>query len=127
LASRPDGVAVECRVNAEDPDRDFLPTAGRLDQFVPPGGPLTRVDTHGYAGYQLPPHYDSLLAKVIVWAPDRDLALDRMVRALAEFQISGRGVRTTTGFLAGVLADPEFRAARHATDIVTRLTGQEGG
>jgi acetyl-CoA carboxylase biotin carboxylase subunit len=124
---RPAGVAVECRVNAEDPDRDFLPTAGRLDQFVPPGGPFTRVDTHGYAGYQLPPHYDSLLAKVIVWAPDRDLALDRMVRALAEFQISGRGVRTTTGFLTGVLADPEFRAARHATDIVTRLTGQEGG
>jgi acetyl-CoA carboxylase, biotin carboxylase subunit len=70
---------------------------------------------------------DSLLAKVIVWAPGRDLALDRMVRALAEFQISGRRVRSTTGFLAGVLADPEFRAARHATDIVTRLTGQEGG
>jgi acetyl-CoA carboxylase biotin carboxylase subunit len=114
-------------VNAEDPDRGFLPTPGRLDEFVPPGGPFTRVDTHGYTGYRLSPHYDSLLAKVIVWAPERDLALARMQRALGEFQIGGRGVRTTIGFLGEVLADPEFRAARHATDIVGRLTGQDGG
>ncbi|EWM63397.1 LOW QUALITY PROTEIN: acetyl-CoA carboxylase, biotin carboxylase subunit, partial [Micromonospora sp. M42] len=68
------GVAIECRVNVEDPDRDFAPAPGRLDRFRPPGGPFTRVDTHGHTGYLVSPHYDSLLAKVAVWAPDRDAA-----------------------------------------------------
>jgi acetyl-CoA carboxylase, biotin carboxylase subunit len=117
----PRGVAVECRVNGEDPDRDFVPTVGTLDQFEPPGGPFTRVDTHAFAGYALGPHYDSLLAKVIVWAPDRARALDRMDRALAEFAVSGRGVRTTIPFLRQVLADAEFRKATHNTALVDRI------
>ncbi|TDB74544.1 acetyl/propionyl/methylcrotonyl-CoA carboxylase subunit alpha, partial [Micromonospora sp. KC721] len=118
---RPQGVAVECRVNVEDPDRDFAPTPGRLDRFVPPGGPFTRVDTHGHPGYLVGPYYDSLLAKVVVWAPDRELALRRLDRALAEFEIAGPGVRTTIPFVRRVLDDADFRAARHTTALVDRL------
>ncbi|GIJ09401.1 acetyl/propionyl/methylcrotonyl-CoA carboxylase subunit alpha [Micromonospora andamanensis] len=115
------GVGIECRVNVEDPDRGFAPTPGRLDRFVPPGGPFTRVDTHGHAGYLVGPHYDSLLAKVAVWAPDRDLALSRLDRALSEFEISGPGMRTTIPFVRRVLDDAEFRKGRHSTGLVDRL------
>ena len=72
------GHAIECRINAEDPDRDFAPTAGRLDVYVPPGGPGTRVDSHCYPGWAIAPFYDSLIAKLIVWAPDRPSAIERM-------------------------------------------------
>ncbi|WP_406046285.1 acetyl-CoA carboxylase biotin carboxylase subunit [Micromonospora sp. NBC_00898] len=115
------GVAVECRVNVEDPDHDFAPTPGRLDRFRPPGGPFTRVDTHGHPGYLVSPHYDSLLAKVAVWAPDRASALDRLERALGEFDIAGAGVRTTIPFVRRVLDDAAFRKARHTTALVDRL------
>ncbi|MFE9955372.1 acetyl/propionyl/methylcrotonyl-CoA carboxylase subunit alpha [Micromonospora sp. NPDC005299] len=115
------GVAVECRVNVEDPDRDFAPAPGRLDRFRPPGGPFTRVDTHGHVGYLVSPHYDSLLAKVAVWAPDRDGALDRLDRALGEFDVAGPGVRTTIPFARRVLRDAAFRAGRHTTALVDRL------
>ncbi|MCW3844314.1 acetyl-CoA carboxylase biotin carboxylase subunit [Micromonospora yasonensis] len=115
------GVAVECRVNVEDPERGFAPAPGRLDRFRPPGGPFTRVDTHGHPGYLVSPHYDSLLAKVAVWAPDRDGAVDRLDRALAEFEVAGPGVRTTIPFARRVLRDPAFRAARHTTGLVDRL------
>ncbi|MFF5174588.1 acetyl/propionyl/methylcrotonyl-CoA carboxylase subunit alpha [Micromonospora sp. NPDC000089] len=118
------GVAVECRVNAEDPDRDFAPTPGRLERFTPPGGPFTRVDTHGYAGYLVGPHYDSLLAKVAVWAPDRELALDRLERAVGEFDIAGPGVRTTIPFVRRVLDDAAFRKGRYSTAIVDRLLAE---
>ncbi|HEX3784157.1 MAG TPA: acetyl-CoA carboxylase biotin carboxylase subunit [Pseudonocardiaceae bacterium] len=118
------GVAVECRVNGEDPDRDFAPTAGQIDRFIPPGGPFTRVDTHAFSGYRLGPHYDSLLAKVIVWAPDRIGALNRMERALGEFDVTGPGVRTTIPMLRRVLADFEFRKAEHSTAIMPRLLEQ---
>lgn len=121
----PHGVAVECRVNGEDPDRDFVPTAGTLHDFTPPGGPFTRVDTHAYAGYPLNPHYDPLLAKVVVWAPDREQALNRMDRALAEFAVAGRGVTTTIPFLRRVLADSEFRKAAHSTVLVDRMRDAE--
>ncbi|WP_319461756.1 acetyl/propionyl/methylcrotonyl-CoA carboxylase subunit alpha [Micromonospora sp. RTP1Z1] len=115
------GVSVECRVNVEDPDRDFAPTPGRLERFRPPGGPFTRVDTHGHAGYLVSPHYDSLLAKVAVWAPDRASALDRLERALGEFDVAGPGVRTTIPFVRRVLDDAAFRKARHTTGLVDRL------
>ncbi|MFI7426276.1 acetyl/propionyl/methylcrotonyl-CoA carboxylase subunit alpha [Micromonospora sp. NPDC049836] len=124
---RPRGVAIEARVNVEDPDRDFAPAPGRLDRFRPPGGPFTRVDTHGHPGYLVSPHYDSLLAKVAVWAPDRDGALARLDRALAEFDVAGPGVRTTIPFARRVLRDPEFRAARHTTALVDRLLGGPPG
>ncbi len=117
------GHANECRVNAEDPDNDFLPAPGRLDVFVPPGGPGTRVDTHCSAGATIPPTYDSLVAKVIVWAPYRQAALDRMDRALAEFRIEGAGVRTTIAFHRRVLENPVFRKGDAATDFLeTHMT-----
>lgn len=115
------GVALECRINAEDPERDFAPTPGRLDTFRPPGGPFTRVDTHGFPGYRVGPYYDSLLAKVVVWAPERELALSRMGRALGEFDVEGPGVHTTIPFLRRVLNHPPFQKGRYATDLVDRL------
>ena len=115
---RLDGASVEARINVEDPDRNFVPAPGLLTEFVPPGGPFVRVDTHGYAGYKVPADYDSLLAKLVVWAPDRRQALARLRRALEEFRISGPGVRTTAGFLAELVADPVFAAGEHSTSIV---------
>ena len=117
----PRGVAVECRVNAEDPDRNFAPCPGLLDEFVPPGGPFVRVDTHAYPGWRVPPEYDSLLAKVVAWGPDRGQALDRLDRALAEFHIGGAGVRTTIPLLREVLAYPSFRAGRHTTTLLEEM------
>jgi acetyl-CoA carboxylase biotin carboxylase subunit len=115
---RPRGVSIECRINAEDPDRDFVPTPGPLREFQPAGGPFVRVDTHGFPGYHVPAAYDSLLAKLIVWAPDRDQAIARMDRALWEFRVAGPGVHTTTSFLREVLRNPRFRAGTHSTAIV---------
>jgi acetyl-CoA carboxylase biotin carboxylase subunit len=115
------GVAMECRLNAEDPERDFAPAPGVLTEFVPSGGPFVRVDTHGYTGYRMPASYDSLLAKLLVWAPTREQALRRMDRALEEFRVSGPGVRTTTGFLRQVLHNPSFRAGEHSTAIVGQI------
>jgi acetyl-CoA carboxylase biotin carboxylase subunit len=115
------GVALECRINVEDPDRSFTPTPGRIEEFVLPAGPFVRVDTHGYPGYRMPASYDSLLAKLIVWAPTRDQAIARMRRALDEFHASGPGVRTTAGFLRRVLAAEEFRAGTHDTGLVDRM------
>jgi acetyl-CoA carboxylase biotin carboxylase subunit len=120
------GAAVECRVNAEDPDRSFAPAPGWLESFVLPGGPFVRVDTHGYPGYRMPASYDSLLAKVLAWAPTRDQAIARMHRALEEFQATGPGVRTTAGFLRRVLADEQFRAGAHDTGLVARLLAGSG-
>jgi acetyl-CoA carboxylase biotin carboxylase subunit len=123
--ARPRGAAIECRVNAEDPARGFAPTPGMLDAFVPPGGPFTRVDTHGFPGWRITPDYDSLLAKVVVWAPDREQAVARMARALGEFQVSGRGVSTTVDFLTTVLAHPLFRDGKHSTSLVDQMLRSE--
>ncbi|MBB5919571.1 acetyl-CoA carboxylase biotin carboxylase subunit [Actinoalloteichus hoggarensis] len=112
------GVAVECRVNAEDPARDFAPCPGELSEFVPPGGQFVRVDTGAYPGWRVPPDYDSLLAKVIAWAPDRPQALARMDRALQEFRIRGRGVHTTKELLREVLVHPSFQRAEHTTSFL---------
>jgi acetyl-CoA carboxylase, biotin carboxylase subunit len=117
----PRGVAVECRINAENPDKDFVPTPGVLEEFVPTGGPFTRVDTHGFCGFRVTPDYDSLLAKVIVWAPNRDRALARMERALGEFRVRGPGVHTTIEFLMHMLRHPLFRDAKHTTSLVEQI------
>jgi acetyl-CoA carboxylase biotin carboxylase subunit len=118
---QPRGVSIECRINAEDPDRGFIPTPGTIEEFTPPGGPFVRIDTHVFAGYPVPPNYDSLLAKLIVWAPDRDAAINRMRRALTEFRIEGPSLSTTKALLADVLDDPAFRAARHDTALLDEL------
>jgi acetyl-CoA carboxylase biotin carboxylase subunit len=119
------GHAIECRINAEDPDRDFAPAAGTLDVYVPPGGPGTRVDSHCYPGWTIAPFYDSLIAKLIVWGTDRDNAIDRMDRALSEFQVEGRGVKTTIPFHRRVLADPVFRSGDVTTDFVEQFLAGE--
>jgi acetyl-CoA carboxylase, biotin carboxylase subunit len=119
------GHAMECRVNAEDPDRDFAPAAGKLDVYVAPGGPWTRVDSHCYPGWSIAPFYDSLIAKLIVWAPSRPEAIERMDRALSEFQIEGRGVRTTIPFHRRVLADERFRSGDVSTDFVEQFMASE--
>lgn len=115
------GTAIECRINVENPDRDFAPAPGVLEEFTPAGGPFVRVDTHGFPGYRVPASYDSLLAKVVVWAPTREQALNRIDRALAEFRIRGPGVYTTIGFLREVMRNPVFRSGEHNTAIVERL------
>jgi acetyl-CoA carboxylase biotin carboxylase subunit len=119
------GHAIECRINAEDPDRDFAPAAGRLDTWLPPGGPWTRVDSHCFPGWSVSPHYDSLIAKLIVWAPDRGAAIERLDRALAEFAVEGRGVKTTIPFHRRVLAHPRFRSGDVFTDFVARMAEEE--
>jgi acetyl-CoA carboxylase biotin carboxylase subunit len=119
------GHAIECRVNAEDPDKDFAPAAGRLDTFVVPGGPWTRIDSHCYPGWMIAPYYDSLIAKLIVWAPSREAAIDRMTRALGEFQIEGRGVRTTIPFHLKVLANEQFRSGDVTTDFLEHFLAGE--
>lgn len=100
------GHAIECRITAEDADADFRPQTGTTEQYLPPGGPGVRVDSHLFAGYEVPPHYDSLLAKLIVWAETRDEAIARMQRALDEFVIEG--LTTTIPFLQRLLKHEEF-------------------
>ncbi len=120
------GHAIECRINAENPERDFAPAAGKLDIYVPPGGPWTRVDSHCYPGWTIAPFYDSLIAKLIVWAPERGMAIERMDRALSEFQIEGRGVKTTIPFHRRVMANAQFRSGDVTTDFVEHFLATEG-
>jgi len=110
------GHAIECRINAEDPSRDFLPGPGRVALLEWPGGPGIRVDSHLYAGYAVPPFYDSLLAKLIAWGRDRAEAIARMRRALDETRIGG--VPTTIPFHRALLADRRFLEARVHTRFV---------
>jgi acetyl-CoA carboxylase biotin carboxylase subunit len=112
------GHAVECRVNAEDPYRNFQPCPGHITAYHPPGGPGVRVDTHVYAGYNVPPYYDSLLAKVIVHGRDRAEALARMGQALDSFILEG--VTTTIPFLARVIRSPAFVAGEVDTRFLER-------
>jgi acetyl-CoA carboxylase biotin carboxylase subunit len=112
------GHAIECRVNAEVPARNFQPSPGTITAYHPPGGPGVRVDTHIYAGYTVPPYYDSLLAKVIVHGNTRDEALARMRQALDSFIIEG--VTTTIPFLSRVMRHPDFVAGRVDTKFLER-------
>jgi acetyl-CoA carboxylase biotin carboxylase subunit len=106
------GHAIECRITAEDPVT-FIPSPGRITAYLPPGGPGVRVDSHCATGYAVPPHYDSLLAKLIVHGPDRPAALARMRRALSEFVLDG--IRTTIPFHVRLLADARFAEGRYST------------
>jgi acetyl-CoA carboxylase, biotin carboxylase subunit len=110
------GHALEVRVNAEDPARGFLPAPGTVGRFRPPLGPGVRVDTHVEEGSVVPPHYDSLLAKVIVWAPDRERALARLLRALNEFEVTG--LPTTIGAAAQVIRSEGFASGNYSTSYL---------
>ena len=115
----PQRAAIECRINAEDPFNNFQPSPGRIEFLITPGGHGVRVDTHVYAGYTIPPHYDSMIAKLICYGRDRRTAMDRMARALDEFMI--RGVKTTVPLHKLILKDPNFRRGRYSTSFVDRL------
>ena len=116
------GAAIECRINAEDPRRDFAPSSGTLDELNLPAGPFVRVDSHAHPGYSIPAEYDSMIAKIIAWAPDRDTAIARMRRALGETSAKGPGVHTTTRFLYDLIDSPEFRSATHTTNHIDALS-----
>jgi acetyl-CoA carboxylase biotin carboxylase subunit len=113
------GHAIECRINAEDPERNFAPSPGIVHTFHPPGGPGVRMDTHVYAGYKVPPFYDSLLAKVIVHGSNREEALARMRNALSSFVLEG--VHTTIPFLLQLMDNPDFVAGEVDTKFLERL------
>jgi acetyl-CoA carboxylase biotin carboxylase subunit len=113
---RLDGHAIECRINAEDPYRNFAPSPGKVTTFHPPGGHGVRVDTHVYANYIIPPHYDSMIAKLIVRGGTRELAINKMIRALDEFVIEG--VQTTIPFHKKLLANESFRAGEFDTHFL---------
>ncbi len=112
------GHAIECRINAEDPYRNFQPHPGKITVFHPPGGPGVRVDTHIYAGYTVPPYYDSLIAKLIVHGHDRTEALAKMHQALDGFIVEG--VTTTIPFLGRVLMHPDFQRGEVDTKFLER-------
>jgi acetyl-CoA carboxylase biotin carboxylase subunit len=114
------GHVIECRVNAEDPAKNFQPSPGRIDVFHPPGGNGVRVDTHVYAGYTVPPFYDSMIAKVICQGRDRPEALAKMRLALDTFVV--QGITTTIPFLGRVMADPHFARG----DVHTKFLETDG-
>lgn len=113
------GHAIECRINAEDPDKNFMPCPGTIDGYVAPGGPGVRVDSHAYSGYKIPPYYDSLASKLIVWGADREEAIARMKRALNEYALTG--IKTTIPFHLKLMDNPHFKAGTEVyTDFIVR-------
>ena len=118
------GHAIECRINAEDPDRNFRPHPGIITGFLPPGGPGVRMDSHVYTDYEIPAYYDSLIGKLIVWGRDRPSAIRRMKRALRECAITG--VPTTLSFHQKILDSPEFLKGEVYTNFVEQFMGQNG-
>ncbi|ADC89423.1 acetyl-CoA carboxylase, biotin carboxylase [Thermocrinis albus DSM 14484] len=114
------GYAIEFRINAEDPNT-FMPSPGTVETLYLPGGPGIRVDTHVYCGYTVPPYYDSLLLKLVVWGKDREEAIMRGRRALEELVITGKGLKTNVEFHKRVVATREFREGRHHVRFVEEL------
>lgn len=113
------GHAIECRINAEDPDHNFRPNPGRISGYLAPGGMGVRMDSHVYTDYEIPPYYDSLVGKLIVWGPDRTTAIRRMKRALRECAITG--LPTTIGFHQRVLERAEFLTGEIYTNFVNQM------
>jgi acetyl-CoA carboxylase biotin carboxylase subunit len=113
------GWAIECRIYAEDPYRNFMPSPGTITALRVPGGPWVRDDSGVYEGYAVPIYYDPLISKLVVWGPDRTEAIRRMARALAEYTVSG--VRTTIPILQEIMAHPDFVEGRLSTHFLDRL------
>jgi acetyl-CoA carboxylase biotin carboxylase subunit len=113
------GHAIECRINAEDPFDDFRPCPGRIEMYYAPGGRGVRVDSHAYAGYSIPTHYDSMIGKLITFGKDRREAMDKMSRALGEYMITG--IKTTIPFEQAILQDPNFRRGVYNTNFIENL------
>ena len=112
----PNGHAIECRINAEDPYNNFRPSPGTITSFHSPKGHGVRVDTHVYAGYTIPPYYDSMIAKLICKAPTREDCIKKMIRALDEFIVEG--VNTTIPFHKKLMQDPRFKAGDFHTGFL---------
>ena len=112
------GHAIECRINAEDPDRDFMPFAGKIEGYIAPGGFGVRVDSHVYTGYAIPPYYDSMVGKLICWGKDREEARLRMLRALSEYVITG--IKTTIPFHREILNDEVFISGNFNTSFLEK-------
>ena len=119
------GHAIEFRINAEDPEHDFRPAPGTITTFHPPSGPGIRLDTHAYAGYRIPPHYDSLVGKLIISGNTRDEAVVRARYALDSFVVEG--IPTTIGFLRAVVDDPSFQAGDVDTGFLERFVAEQAG
>jgi acetyl-CoA carboxylase, biotin carboxylase subunit len=114
-----EGHAIECRINAEDPFDDFRPSPGRIEMYYSPGGRGVRIDSHAYAGYTIPPNYDSMIGKLITYGKDRREAMDKMSRALGEYMLTG--VKTTISFQQAILQDPNFRRGVYSTNFIEQL------
>jgi acetyl-CoA carboxylase biotin carboxylase subunit len=113
------GHAIECRINAEDPEHNFRPSPGRINGYLPPSGPGVRMDSHVYTDYVIPAYYDSLIGKLIVWGPDRPSAICRMKRALRECAVTG--LPTTINFHQKILETPEFQEGEVYTNFVDQV------
>jgi acetyl-CoA carboxylase biotin carboxylase subunit len=113
------GHAIECRINAEDPARNFAPSPGLIEEFRAPGGPGVRLDSHAYAGYRIPPNYDSMIGKLIVHRRTRDDAIATMKRALTEFHIAP--IKTTIPMQIQIMDNQHFRNAEVDTGFVERV------
>jgi len=117
------GAAIECRINAEDPNNNFIPSPGKIEELNMPGGFGVRVDTHIYPGYVISPHYDSMVAKLIVYGDDRNEAINRMKRALGEFYISP--IKTTISLHSEILKNPDFLKGNVTTHFLDKMTSSD--
>src|SRR5947207_7137379 len=115
--------AIQCRINAEDPENNFQPSPGRIKFYYAPGGRGVRIDSHAYTGYVVPPYYDSLIAKIITVGATRASAIDRMRRALDEYYVTG--IKTTVPFHAAIMRSGEFREGKYDTGFVERMMSSE--
>jgi acetyl-CoA carboxylase biotin carboxylase subunit len=111
--------ALQCRINAEDPFNNFQPSPGRIDLYYSPGGRGVRLDSHAYAGYTVPPHYDSMISKIIAMGTTRKKAIARMTRALGEYIITG--IKTTIPFQEAIMRNPDFLRGHYDTGFVERI------
>jgi acetyl-CoA carboxylase biotin carboxylase subunit len=115
--------AIQCRINAEDPENNFQPSPGRIKFYYAPGGRGVRIDSHAYTGYSVPPYYDSLIGKIITVGSTRESAIDRMRRALDEYYVTG--IKTTVPFHAAIMRSGEFRDGNYDTGFVERMMSSE--
>jgi len=113
------GAAIECRINAEDPENNFIPSPGKIEQLNLPGGLGVRVDTHIYPGYSIVPYYDSMIAKIIAYGPDRATAVSIMRRAMDEFYVSP--IKTTASLHSKILRNPLFLEGKVSTHFLEKI------
>jgi acetyl-CoA carboxylase biotin carboxylase subunit len=118
------GSSIECRINAEDYENSFMPCPGKIESLILPGGPKVRIDTHIYPGYEISPHYDSLVAKLITHGNTRSDAIRTMLRSLNEFTIAG--IKTTVPFHIRLLENPLFLKGEISTHFVQDMLKEEG-